>query len=294
MAYFSPSAPSAAQELQEPLFRAKLNNIRPLVNMLRTIGFCPRARCTISTTGLVFDIDEAQAMVAQAFIRTELFTTYKYNTSLAMASIRSNSQQEDDDEEEKCIPLDNLIECLMLFYGPGSGGGGGGGGIGVSSLHHGVDDLRGATTVELGFDGPGGDFQVLLEERGPNAQSTLTFRNAFNELDPTSDSISISISAHEPYFRIATVGNGGSTEMTYARDERVLDSYFCNEEVENRFKLGLVLRCRSALGMSEKTKVRVNRRGFLCLQFMVPTVTEQSFVNFVFAPLVATDDDAQR
>ncbi|KAJ1938517.1 checkpoint clamp complex protein Rad1 [Kickxella alabastrina] len=270
-------------------------------------------------------------MVAQAFIRTELFTTYKYNTSLAMASIRSNSQQEDDGEEEEVvstlecntqisIPLDNLIECLMLFYGPGSGGGGGGG-IGVSSLHHGVDDLRGATTVELGFDGPGGDFQVLLEERGvisvcrlatfqaeraidldfsqsPVIQQLIIrsswLQDAFNELDPTSDSISISISAHEPYFRIATVGNGGSTEMTYARDERVLDSYFCNEEVENRFKLGLVLRCRSALGMSEKTKVRVNRRGFLCLQFMVPTVTEQSFVNFVFAPLVATDDDAQR
>ncbi|KAJ1837272.1 ssDNA endodeoxyribonuclease, partial [Coemansia sp. RSA 486] len=162
-------------------------------------------------------------------------------------------------------------------------------------------DLRGATTVEIGYRGPGTDFELLLEESGiistcrlatfePDPAVDLEFarhpvvqqliiksewlRDAFNELDPTSDAVSISISATEPYFRIATIGDNGSTEMTYARDERILDSYFCNEEMENRYKLQLILRCRSALAMSDKSKIRVNQRGFLCFQFMVPTDTD--------------------
>ncbi|KAJ2377421.1 checkpoint clamp complex protein Rad1 [Coemansia sp. RSA 2607] len=307
------------------LFKAKLNNVRPLVNMLRAVGFRTRVLCTISNTGLVFTVDEAQAMVAQSFFRTSLFSSFFFDTSAAAADddqpeyVSEEGDGDNDVVTQITLPLDKLIECLTLFYGPGSGGNSGPShGISTSTLLGPANDLRGATTVELEYKGPGSDFELMLEENGiisacrlatfePEPAVDLEFsrypvvqqlimrsdwlRDAFNELDPTSDAVSISISATEPYFRIATIGDNGSTEMTYARDERIVDAYFCNEEMENRYKLSLVLRCRSALAMSDKSKVRINQRGFLCLQFMIPTDTDVSFVNYIFAPLVSADDE---
>ncbi|KAJ2605111.1 ssDNA endodeoxyribonuclease [Coemansia sp. RSA 1722] len=268
---------AVSDDLETPIvFRAKLNNVRPLVNMLRAVGFRPRALCTISNSGLVFTVDEAQAMVAQAYLRTTLFSTFNYSSDAAAAAVAANQDGLEDEEQNEeevtmqvSLPLDKLIECLTLFYGPGSGGNASSThGIAASTLQGPAYDLRGATTVEIGYRGPGTDFELLLEESGiistcrlatfePDPAVDLEFarhpvvqqliiksewlRDAFNELDPTSDAVSISISATEPYFRIATIGDNGSTEMTYARDERILDSYFCNEEMENRYKLQLIL-----------------------------------------------------
>ncbi|KAJ2800567.1 checkpoint clamp complex protein Rad1 [Coemansia guatemalensis] len=178
-------------------------------------------------------------------------------------------------------------------------------------------DLRGATTAHIAFNGLGSDFELMLEERGiisvcrlatfvPEAPVDLDFarfpviqqliirsewlRDAFNELDPTSEAVGIAISSTAPYLSITTVGENGSTEMTYSKDERVLDSFFCSEEQENRYKLGLILKCKYALALSDKTKIRVNQRGFLSFQFMIPTDADVSFVNFLYAPLVHADE----
>ncbi|KAJ2776964.1 checkpoint clamp complex protein Rad1 [Coemansia javaensis] len=306
------------------LFSARLNNIRPLVNMLRTIGFRPRATCAISSSGLVFTVEEAQSIVAQAYLRTDLFAAFSYNAALA----REQSPDAGDEEPTTyvALPLDNLIECMMLFYGPsgssGSSSSNTGGGIQSAALGGGgAADLRGASTAHIAFNGLGSDFELMLEERGvisvcrmatflPEAAADLDFsrspvvqqliirsewlRDAFSELDPTSEAVGIAISSTAPYFRVSTMGDSGSTEMTYSKDERVLDSFFCSEEQENRYKLSLVLRCRLALALSDKTKIRINQRGFLSLQFMIPTDADVSFVNFLYAPLVHADELQQQ
>ncbi|KAJ2725586.1 checkpoint clamp complex protein Rad1 [Coemansia sp. Benny D115] len=317
------TATTTAANPDETLFTARLNNVRPLVNMLRTIGFRPRALCTISDSGMVFTVNEAQAMVAQAYLRSTLFTVFHYNNEIAKQGVVHVQQNDEGGEEgiehstQITLPLDSLIECLTLFYGPSSSSSSLSQGISTSTLQGPVHDLRGATTAHVAYNGQGSDFELMLEERGtisvcrlatfePEPAVDLDFsrypivqqliirsewlRDAFNELDPTSDAVSISISASEPYFRIATVGDNGSTELTYARDERIVDSYFCNEEMENRYRLQLILKCRSALAMSDKTKIRVNQRGFICFQFMVPTDANVSFAIFVFAPLVHADE----
>ncbi|KAJ2656412.1 checkpoint clamp complex protein Rad1 [Coemansia sp. RSA 1200] len=322
---------------EDTVFMAKLMNVRPLVNMLKTIGFRPRAICTISSSGIVFTVEDAQCIVAQAYLRTTLFSTFDYNTQLArernMKRLAEIDSEAHGDEVEAAseitqisLPLDNLIECLSLFYGPSSSnslsgpGGSNQGGIQSTTGTLGNAnplDLRGATTAHIAFNGPGSDFELVLEERGiismcrlatfvPEVPVDLGFsrfpivqqliirsewlRDAFNELDPTSDAVTLSISSTAPYFRISTVGNNGSTEMTYSKDEKILDSFFCNEEQENRFKLSQILKCRQALAMSDKTKIRVNQRGFLSFQFMIPTDVDVSFVNFVYAPLLHANE----
>ncbi|KAJ2157827.1 checkpoint clamp complex protein Rad1 [Coemansia sp. RSA 552] len=328
---FSNMATAANANADEMLFTAKLNNIRPLVNMLRTIAFRPRASCAINAGGLVFTVDEAQSTVAQAYLRTDLFSTFHYNLRLAkqknVGQARKTREDGTDDEEETTyisISLDTLIESLTLFYGPSGGVTGN-----SSSSSNGIQssagaltggnpmDLRGATTVHMAFNGLGSDFELMLEERGiisvcrmatflPDDVVNLDFsrhpviqqliirsewlRDAFNELDPTSEAVTIAISSTAPYFRISTVGDSGSTDMTYSKDERVLDSFFCNEEQENRYKLSLILRSRQALAHSDKTKIRVNQRGFLSFQFMIPTDADVSFVNFLYAPLIRAEE----
>ncbi|PIA15203.1 Rad1-domain-containing protein [Coemansia reversa NRRL 1564] len=326
------TATAAAARPTEMLFTARLNNIRPLVNMLRTINFRPRASCAINSGGVVFTVEEAQSIVAQAYLRTDLFAEFNYNEQLAKEyngeQIESESESERDAVEDAThvsLPLDNLIECLTLFYGPSgnisnsSSVGAHGGAQSTSGMISSGNPmgLRGATTAHLAFNGLGSDFELMLEERGiisvcrlatfvPEAPVDLDFaqfpviqqliirsewlRDAFNELDPTSEAVGIAISSTAPYFSITTVGENGSTEMTYSKDERVLDSFFCSEEQENRYKLGLILKCKYALALSDKTKIRVNQRGFLSFQFMIPTDADVSFVNFLYAPLVHADE----
>ncbi|KAJ1839831.1 checkpoint clamp complex protein Rad1, partial [Coemansia sp. RSA 486] len=146
---------AVSDDLETPIvFRAKLNNVRPLVNMLRAVGFRPRALCTISNSGLVFTVDEAQAMVAQAYLRTTLFSTFNYSSDAAAAAVAANQDGLEDEEQNEeevtmqvSLPLDKLIECLTLFYGPGSGGNASSThGIAASTLQGPAYDLRGATT----------------------------------------------------------------------------------------------------------------------------------------------------
>ncbi|KAJ2910276.1 ssDNA endodeoxyribonuclease [Coemansia aciculifera] len=326
---------TAVQGTLEPehiLFRAKLANVRPLVNMLKTISFRPRARCSINSDGLVFTVEEAQCLVAQVFFRSELFTTFSYDEQLAkhlnnqeQVGFETNDSQDDEasDMTQIVLPLDNLIECLTLFYGPSgtSSGNSQSGSHTTSSLLNAGNpgDLRGATTAVIGFNGLGADFELMLEERGtismcrlatfmPEPPVDLKFshvpitqqliirsewlRDAFNELDPTSEAVSISIARTEPHFRISTIGDSGSTDMTYSNSERILDSFFCNEDQENQYKLSLILKSKQALAMSDKTKIRINQRGFLSFQFMVPTAADMSFVNFIYAPLISSDEPA--
>ncbi|KAJ2732338.1 checkpoint clamp complex protein Rad1 [Coemansia sp. BCRC 34962] len=312
------------------LFRAKLANVRPLVNMLKTISFRPRTCCVISPDGLVFTVDESQCLVAQAYLRSEIFTAFSYDLQLA-EHYRNQEQESFEDEVSQggeqsdttqvVLSLDNLIECLTLFYGPSSAGNAQSTALSTSSLYTpgNPGDLRGATTAIIGFKGPGADLELMLEERGTISECRLStfvpeppvdlqfshypttqqliirsewLRDAFNELDSTSESVYISIASTEPHFRISTIGESGSTDMTYSNSERILDSFFCNEDQENKYKLSLILKCKQALAMSEKTKIRINQRGFLSLQFMIPTAADVSFVNFVFAPLVSTDEPA--
>ncbi|KAJ1862027.1 checkpoint clamp complex protein Rad1 [Coemansia sp. RSA 989] len=312
---FNAATTAATVDPDNVLFTARLNNIRPLVNMLRSIYFQNRTTCAINSEGVVFTVEEASSTVAQAYLRTDLFAAFNFNGTIAKEQNQAQGIEladEDGDEDTVYVvlPLDILLDCLTLFYGP-SGGASGGGSTAALLSGGNPMDLRGATTAHVAFNGIGTDFELMLEERGvisvcrmatfvPESSVDLDFsgspviqqliirsewlRDAFNELDPTSETVGISMAPQAPFFRISTTGDNGSTEMTYSKDERILDSFFCSEEQENRYKLAQILRCKHALSLSDKTKIRVNQRGFLSFQFMIPTDADVSFVNFLFAP----------
>ncbi|PWA03185.1 hypothetical protein BB558_000641 [Smittium angustum] len=201
-----------------------------------------------------------------------------------------------------------LIECLTLFYGPGSTGASGGT---VNSSSEDSSLSKGSTTAQFAYDGSGSDFEIMLEDNGvisicrlatfePEPISDLEFgsspviqtvilksewlQDAFDEIDSSGDIIMFSISNSSPILKVMSLGLNGSTEIKYLNNDKLLDSFECIEEQESRFKLSLVMKCKSALNLSEKTKISINKNGFLLLQFKISHDTSSSFVSFVIAP----------
>lgn len=111
-------------------------------------------------------------------------------------------------------------------------------------------------------------------------------REAFEELDKTTESVTFLVSPEAPYLRISAVGITGSTELDYPRDADIIDSFQCEQTQINSYRLSMVQACAHALTASSKTSLRTNEHGFLSLQFMIPVDDGQiSFVEFLMSPL---------
>ncbi|RUS30811.1 cell cycle checkpoint protein RAD1-like protein [Jimgerdemannia flammicorona] len=120
-------------------------------------------------------------------------------------------------------------------------------------------------------------------------------RDAFNELDSTSDRVTFLISPERPFFRLSSFGVAGSTEMDYPKDTDVLESFYCTAIAQHSYRFSLIQHCLKALNASKKSSIRTNERGFMSMQFMIPTTdTLTSFVTFLFSPLETDLNDGRR
>lgn len=133
------------------------------------------------------------------------------------------------------INLATLTECLNIFgAGAGGNGGGAGGGSGGGSGPGAPVSLR------ISCLGLGHPLELLLEEGGVSTKCKLTtfdpdnlvdfdfrgepvvnkiimksewLKEAFEEMDASSEFLSITVSPSAPYFRLSTEGTAGSVEV---------------------------------------------------------------------------------
>uniref|UniRef100_A0A3Q3DDI8 RAD1 homolog (S. pombe) n=1 Tax=Hippocampus comes TaxID=109280 RepID=A0A3Q3DDI8_HIPCM len=197
------------------------------------------------------------------------------------------------------INLTVLLDCLSIFGGstvPGT-----------------------STALRLCYKGYGHPLTLFLEEGGVvtvckiNTQepeepidfefcsSNVTnkvillsesLKEAFSELDMTSEVLQITMSLSQPYFRLSTFGNAGSAHYDYPKDSDMMELFHCTTTQTNKYKMSLLKPSTKALALSSKVSVRTDSRGVLSLQYLVRNDDGQiCFVDYYCCPDEEADDE---
>uniref|UniRef100_A0A0K8RWV2 Cell cycle checkpoint protein RAD1 n=1 Tax=Crotalus horridus TaxID=35024 RepID=A0A0K8RWV2_CROHD len=255
---------------------ATLDNVRNLSNILKAIHFKDHATCFTSSNGLKFTVENAKSLQANAFIQAGIFQEFVVREESVMFRIN----------------LSVLLDCLTIF---------------------GTNSLPGTqTALRMCYQGYGYPLTLYLEEGGvvtvckiktQEPEEILDFdfcstnvinkiilqseglREAFSELDMTSEVMQITMSPDKPYFRLSTFGNAGSTHLDYPKDSDLIEAFHCNETQTNRYKISLLKPSIKALALSCKVSIRTDNRGFLSLQYMIRNEDgEICFVEYYCCP----------
>ncbi|NWZ59406.1 cell cycle checkpoint protein RAD1 isoform X1 [Haliaeetus albicilla] len=255
---------------------ASLDNARHLSSLLRAVHFQDHATCFATVNGLKVTVEDAKCIQANAFIQAEVF-------------------QEFDVQEDSVtfrINLSVLLDCLTIF---------------------GTSALPGTpTALRMCYRGYSYPLMLFLEEGGvvtvckintqePDELLDFDFcstnvvnkvilqseglREAFAELDMTSEVLQITMSPDKPYFRLSTFGNAGSAHLDYPRDSDLMEAFHCNQTQTNRYKISLLKPSTKALALSCKVSIRTDAQGFLSLQYMIRNEDGQiCFVEYYCCP----------
>ncbi|KAF2367177.1 Rad1/Rec1/Rad17 [Trinorchestia longiramus] len=229
-----------------------------------------------SINGLKFTLEEGKTLQANAFIQAEFFQDY--NILEEMLTFKVN--------------LNVLVECLSIFGSRSSAG--------ITPA------------LQLMYNGSGCPLILLLEESGAitdckivtrDASESLDFnfsndrvvnklimrseclREVFAELDQSSEFLTFHITASPPSLRLTTDGNYGVVQTEIPGDSEMMETFKCSSSTSHSYKMYLLHTTMKALAAAQKVSLRVDERGFLCLQFMIKTETNEiAFVEFFCCP----------
>lgn len=255
---------------------ARIDNARSVSNILKAIHFKETATVFASPMGFKVTVEDAKCIQANAFIQEGIFQEYTIK----------------EEQVTFKINLTVLLECLTIF---GSGPVGGA-----------------ATSLKMCYAGYGCPLLLILEEDGvitdcsiktlePDEVLDFNFcstnvinkiimkseclKEAFSELDMTSDVLEFLMSPDAPYFRLSTFGNAGSTYSDFPKDSDMMESFQCAQTQSNRYKVSLLKPSVKALALSSRVSIRTDNRGFLSLQYMIKNEDGQvCFVEYYCAP----------
>ncbi|XP_012874062.1 PREDICTED: cell cycle checkpoint protein RAD1 isoform X1 [Dipodomys ordii] len=256
---------------------ASLDNVRNLSTILKAIHFREYATCVATDNGIRVTVENAKCVQANAFIQADIFREFMIKEESVTFRINFTV----------------LLDCLSIF--------------GSSSMPAGT-----YTALRMCYQGYGHPLILFLEEGGvvtvckintQEPEETLDFdfsstnvinkvilqsdglREAFSELDMTSDVFQITMSPDKPYFRLSTFGNGGSSHLDYPKDSDLMEAFHCSQTQVNRYKISLLKPSTKALVLSCKVSIRTDNRGFLSLQYMIRNEDGQiCFVEYYCCP----------
>lgn len=257
------------------LFEARLDNVRSMSSVLKSVAFKDYATVFISSNGLKFTVEESKCAQVNAFLQCDLFQTYSFNSETLVFLLNLNV----------------LMECLNIF----------GGAPGTSF-----------TSLKMHYAGHGEPLALVLEEGGVvtecqiktmDADEILDFnftsvgvqnkiimkseclRDAFSDLDTSSQVVELLMSPDAPWFRLSTFGQAGKTINEFPKDSDMVESFECTVTQANKYKLTLLKPSIKALLQSTKISIRMDNRGFLSLQYMIKTEDGNTcFVEYLCAP----------
>ena len=167
--------------------------------------------------------------------------------------------------------MNHLLECLGIFGGDG-------------------------TTMRMSYAGYGTPLVMMLEEGGvvtdcsirtmePDEPNEIDIRSTeipsniimkshwlaevFAELDQSSEHMKIHLSPDQPYFRISTDGDAGTSQVECPKESDVVESFSCQQQLINRYRMNLLKPSEKALALSKKISIRMNKWGVLSIQYLV-------------------------
>jgi cell cycle checkpoint protein len=83
-------------------------------------------------------------------------------------------------------------------------------------------------------------------------------KDAFNELDWSSQLITFTLSPDAPHFRLSTSDTSASCQVDYPKESEVFESFECETTCSFSYKLSLLQPAVKALSLSHKTQLRIN------------------------------------
>ncbi|XP_052432449.1 cell cycle checkpoint protein RAD1 [Carassius gibelio] len=271
-----PLSTQSQADIDQYILIASLDNARNLSNILKAISFRDHAIFNATQNGLKVTVEDSKCLQANAFIQADIFQEYIIK----------------EDTVGFQVNLTVLLDCLTIFGG---------------STVPGV-----CTALRMCYNGYGYPLTLFLEEGGvvtvckintqePEEPIDFDFcstnvtnkvilqsdslKEAFSELDMTSEVLQITMSPSHPYFRLSTFGNSGNAHYDYPKDSDMMELFQCTKIQTNRFKMSLLKPSTKALALSCKVSVRTDSRGFLSLQYLVRNDDGQiCFVEYYCCP----------
>ncbi|KAF1631244.1 Cell cycle checkpoint protein RAD1, partial [Eudyptes filholi] len=283
---------------------ASLDNARHLSSLLRAVHFQDHATCFATANGLRVTVEDAKCIQANAFPQGGAppppppppspgpGCCWRGSPSPALAAEIFQEFAVQEESVTFRINLSVLLDCLTIF--------------GTSSLP------GTSTALRMCYRGYGYPLMLFLEEGGvvtvckintqePDELLDFDFcstkvvnkiilqseglREAFAELDMTSEVLQITMSPDKPYFRLSTFGNAGSAHLDYPKDSDLMEAFHCNQTQTNRYKISLLKPSTKALALSCKVSIRTDAQGFLSLQYMIRNEDGQiCFVEYYCCP----------
>lgn len=265
---------------------ARCDDVRPIVNILQALNFIEDACVVIGEGGIKVSVEQARSIQARVFLQSSLFLEYSFV-----------SPEETDNpppvphpqaQAEFRINIKTLLECLSIFGGSEQ------------------------TAMKMYYAGYGQPLTIILEEGGvvtdcsiktmePDKQTEIDIRateipsniimksswlaDVFAELDMTSELLEIHISPGRPYFRLSTTSQSGVTMIECPKDSDVVESFQCSQTLIFHYKLKLLKPSEKALAKSQKISIRINKWGFLSIQYLVELEDGQPvFIEFLCLP----------
>ncbi|XP_042906041.1 cell cycle checkpoint protein RAD1 [Parasteatoda tepidariorum] len=263
------------------VLEASVDNTRNLAQLLKAIHFRDVAIVCATSDGLKVTVEDTKSVQGNAYIQSALF--HDYNVKKQSVIFKVN--------------LSVLLECLNIFgtkNNPGS-----------------------IATVKICYSGYGSPLVLLIEENGVvtdcklqtlEPEDILDFeftpskvvnkiimqseilKEAWSDLDMNSEVLEILMSPSEPYFQLTTKGSLATIHINISKDSDMIESFECTDEVKNRYQIFLIKPSLRALVQSSKVSIRIDDRGFLCMQYMIKVEGLQCcFVEYLCSPNI--DDD---
>lgn len=279
-----PLSTQSQPDHEQYVFVASMDNARNLSNILKAIAFKDHAIFSATPNGLKVTVEDSKCLQANAFIQADIFQEFTIKEDLVGLQVN----------------LTVLLDCLNIFGGSTAPGG-------VS------------TALRMCYKGYGYPLTLFLEEGGVvtvckiNTQEpeepidfefcstdvtnkvillSESLKEAFSELDMTSEVLQITMSPSQPYFRLSTFGNAGNAHYDYPKDSEMVELFRCDKTQTNRYKMSLLKPSTKALALSSKVSVRTDSRGFLSLQYLVRNDDGQiCFVEYYCCPDEEVEED---
>ena len=256
-----------------------------------------------------FTVEEGRSLQANAYLMADLFQEYHFVPPSASdmadaASGEHGSEGGSSDKNNKDAPVQPycfrinfsvMWECLAMF---------------TTSVAY--------TALQIAYGGYGSALFLLLEEGNLSTNCSIRtldnaehmpvlsmtdaiaevimdselLKDAFAELDWSSETAQLLLSPHTPFFRLSSEGRPGSCVVEYPMNTQLFRKFRCRQEVSANYRMSILLPTVKALAMAQLTQIQINARGHLKLQHMIQTEDKkQSFVDFYLMPEEATMED---
>jgi len=251
-------------------------NVRELYPIIKAIQFRDHCSMTFNNEGLRLIVDDQHNEQCNCYLRTDIFTDYNLHSP---------------NQVHLRVQLNTLAESLNAFSGQSA----------ILTMHYngegeplvmnvedegvvftcGINTLVPQHILDFEFDSLQVLGRIVLD---PNA-----LRNVIRELDPNAPAVLLTLNRNG--ISLVTEGELGRIRVRIpARSEQV-ELLECGEEqIRYHYRLSLVKRMQSVIALSNKVSLRIDYRGVLDAQFLVPiSENKHIFIDF----MCVADNDLQ-